>query len=154
LLDHALAVAAELRAAVAAEVDHARRVREALRTLDSERVLESAARRAAFNAHVARLERSLTHAVRAAGGALGILEPTLSALARRAPAASALSEALAEITALAGTLCELDRLNGMLAGRALVCVHAYLAALHPSPAAYDRRGLRSRPPLAAISTKA
>ena len=155
MFEEALATALELCRALEAEVERARREREVLRTLDSERLFASAAARAAFNAEVARLESDLASALARAAGALGLSEVSLQRLAVRAPeAAASLSKVLADIRALAGALAELDRLNLMLAGRALACVQGYLTALNPAPSAYDRRGARSSAPsLSALSSK-
>jgi FlgN protein len=144
MLEEALNTAAALRRALEAEVERARHEREALRTLDSDRLFASASARAAFNAEVARLESALATRLARAAGALGLPEVTLARLALRAPAAAAaLSAVLADIRSLAAALAELDRLNVALAGRAAACVHGYLNALSPTPAAYDRRGLRA-----------
>ncbi len=144
MLEEALSTAAELRRTLEAEVERARHEREALRTLDSDRLFASAAARSAFNAEVARLESALAGSLARAAGALGLPEVTLPRLALRAPAAAAaLAAALADIRSLASALAELDRLNLALAGRAAACVQGYLNALAPTPAAYDRRGLRA-----------
>jgi hypothetical protein len=156
MLEEALATAHELRRALESEVERARRERELLRSLDSDRLFASAAARAAFNAEVARLESTLAAALGRAAGSLGLTEVTLSRLSALAPVEAArLSAVLADIRALAGALAELDRLNLILAGRALACVQGYLTALNPTPSAYDRRGARaSGPNLSAISSKA
>jgi regulator of sirC expression with transglutaminase-like and TPR domain len=144
MLEDALSTAADLRRALEAEVERARHEREALRTLDSARLFASATARAAFNAEVARLESALAARLARAAGALGLPEVTLARLALRAPAeAAALAALLADVRSLAAALAELDRLNLALAGRAAACVQGYLNALSPTPAAYDRRGLRS-----------
>jgi hypothetical protein len=156
MLEEALATAHQLRRALESEVERARRERELLRSLDSDRLFASAAARAGFNAEVAHLESTLAAALGRAAGSLGLTEVTLSRLTALAPAEAArLSAALADIRALAGALAELDRLNLILAGRALACVQGYLTALNPTPSAYDRRGARaSGPNLSAISSKA
>jgi len=144
MLEETLTTAVALRCALEAEVERARREREALRTLDSDRIFAGAAARAAFNGHVADLQERLAKALARAAGALGAPEVTLARLAERAPAeTAALSRTLADVRALAGALAELDRLNLMLAGRALACVQGYLTALQPPAAAYDRRGART-----------
>ncbi len=144
MLEEAHATAEALRRTLAAEVERARRERSALRTLDSDRLFESAAQRAAFNAGVADLEARLADALGRAADRLGLGEVTMARLSAHAPAeAAALSRVLADVRALAGALAELDRLNLMLAGRALACVQGYLTALAPPSQAYDRRGARS-----------
>jgi len=156
MLSDALSIADALKRTLEAEVGRARREREVLRTLDSDRLFASASARAAFNAEVARLEARLAAALSGAAGSLGITEVTLARLRLAAPAeAETLSGTLADVRALAGALAELDRLNLMLAGRALACVQGYLGALAPAPAAYDRRGIRAGGrTLAAVSSKA
>ena len=144
MLEEALAIALELRRVLELEVERARREREVLRTLDSDRLFASAAARAGFNAEVASLESALAGALARAAGSMGLSEVTLQRLAVQAPrGADQLSGALADIRALAGALAELDRLNLMLAGKALACVQGYLTALDPAPSAYDRRGIRA-----------
>jgi hypothetical protein len=144
VLEEAIATTIALKGVLEAEVARARAEREVLRTLDSDRIFAGAAVRAAFNAQVADLEARLAADLGRAAGALGTTEVTLARLAALVPAeTAALSSALAEVRALAAALAELDRLNLMLAGRALACVQSYLTALQPTPAAYDRRGLRA-----------
>jgi hypothetical protein len=151
MLEEALATAHELRRALELEVERARREREVLRTLDSDRLFASASARAGFNAEIARLEAALAAALARGAAALGLSEVTLHRLSLRAPVeAGELSQRLADIRALAGALAELDRLNLLLAGRAMACVQGYLNALNPQPAAYDRRGVRAGS-LAAVS---
>jgi len=158
MLEEALAIALELRRVLELEVERARREREVLRTLDSDRLFASAAARAGFNAEVAGLESALAGALARAAGAMGLSEVTLHRLAIKAPLGAAqLAEVLADIRSLAGALAELDRLNLMLAGKALACVQGYLTALDPAPSAYDRRGVRAVPsslkPLTVHSSK-
>lgn len=156
MLEEALSTAADLRRALEAEVERARREPGALRTLDSARLFASASARAAFHDEVARLESALAARLARAGAALGLAEVTLAGLTSRAPAAgSALAALLARIRALAAELKDLDRLNRALAGRASACVQGYLNALAPAPAAYDRRGARaSGASRSAVSRKA
>lgn len=156
MLSEALSTAAALKRALEGEVERARREREVLRTLDSDRLFASAAARAGFNAEVARLEGRLAGALARAAGALGLSEVTLERLRVKAPeGAEALAAILADVRALAGALAELDRLNLMLAGKALACVQGYLTAIAPAPTAYDRRGARpAARSLAAVSSKA
>lgn len=144
MLEEAHATAEALRRTLEREVERARAERGALRTLDADRLFESAAARAGFNADVADLEARLARALGRSAQALGLSEVTMDALSARAPAeAPALARVLADVRALAGALAELDRLNVMLAGRALACVQGYLTALRPAPQAYDRRGARA-----------
>ncbi len=163
MLEEALAITIELRRVLESEVERARAERQALKSLDSDRIFAGAAARSSFNASVAELESRLAGALaRAAGLCAGPPEPfgsfpagpragqaeskdevTLERLAERAPGETAsLSRVLADVRALAGALAELDRLNLLLAGRAMACVQAYLTALQPAPTAYDRRGAR------------
>ena len=140
--DDALAIAAELRDALAAQAERARREREALRALDSESLQAYAAARSIFNATAARLERELARALGAPG-------------AKGATRAAPLSRELADLRALAAALAEFDRLNMRLAQRALACVGGYLGALFPAPSAYNRRGLRApQGPALGYSSKA
>ncbi len=144
MLREALALADDLERTLSREVERARYEREALRTLDSDRLFVSAAQRAAFNGEVSRLESALSEALGRAAAGLGLPEVTLESLAARAPVETAALEAtFSAIRALAGSLAALDRLNLVLARRALSCVQGYLAAVDPSPAAYDRRGARA-----------
>ncbi len=155
MLEEALATAHELRRALESEVERAQREREVLRTLDSDRLFAGAAARAGFNAEVARLETALAGALSRAAAAMGLSEVTLHRLSGRSPEGAAeLARTLADIRSLAGALAELDRLNLMLAGRALACVQGYLTALNPTPAAYDRRGLRAAAtPLTSLTSR-
>ena len=146
MLEEALATAHELRRALELEVERARREREVLRTLDSDRLFASATARAGFNAEIGRLESALAGALTGAATRLGLTEVTLHRLSLKAPGEAAeLARLLADIRSLAGALAELDRLNLLLAGRAMACVQGYLTALNPLPAAYDRRGARAVP---------
>ncbi len=144
MLEQAVAIAVELRRTLEAEVERARRERQVLTTLDSDRIFAGAAARAAFNAEVAAHESRLATALAEVAGRYGLAEVSLARLAERAPAeTAALARALGDVRALAAALAELDRLNLILAGRALACVQSYLTALHPAPTAYDRRGART-----------
>lgn len=143
MLEESLVISAELRRVLETEVERSRAEREALKSLNSDRIFAGAAARASFNAEVAELEAELAGALSRAAGTLGAPEVTLARLAERAPReTAALSRVLADVRALAGALAELDRLNLLLAGRAMACVQAYLTALQPTPTAYDRRGAR------------
>ncbi len=143
MLEQSLAITVELRRALQAEVERARAEREALKSLDSDRIFAGAAARAAFNAEVAELESRLAVSLARAAGQVGAAEVTLARLAESAPAeTAALSRVLADVRALAAALAELDRLNLLIAGRARACVQAYLPALQPAPTASDRRGVR------------
>jgi hypothetical protein len=143
-LEIALEKAAQLRDALAAEVESARDERQLLRTLDARGLFARAATRNHFLAEVARLERELAAALSRAAAALGLSELTLEALRARAPGpGERLAHTLSEVRALAGALHEIDRLNLQLAGRALACVRGYVEAVQPAPRAYDRRGTRA-----------
>ena len=146
MLEESLAITVELRRVLEAEVERSRAEREALKSLDSDRIFAGAAARASFNAQVSDLESQLAAALARAAGRIGATDVTLAKLAERVPGeTAALSRVLADVRALAGALAELDRLNLMLAGRALACVQSYLTALQPPVSAYDRRGLRAAP---------
>ena len=142
MLARAVEVARTLSRTLGAEVGRARAEREVLRTLDAEAVFASAARRATFNAEVARLGEELSQALRAAAAAGG--ELSMASLAARFPAeAAALRRVVAEIHEHTATLARLDQVNRFLAARALSFVNGYLGVLRPAPAAYDRRGARA-----------
>jgi len=143
MLARAVEVARTLSRTLGAEVGRARAEREVLRTLDAEAVFASAARRATFNAEVARLGEELSQALRAAAAAAGG-ELSMASLAARFPAeAAALRRVVAEIHEHTATLARLDQVNRFLAARALSFVNGYLGVLRPAPAAYDRRGARA-----------
>jgi hypothetical protein len=144
MLEEAVTLAAALERALEEELARSRAEREALRTLDSDRIFAGASARAAFNARVADLQGRLAAALAHTAESAGLAEVTLARLAMVDPeGASALSELLAEIRTLAAALAEMDRLHLVLAGRALACVQGYLTALNPAPSAYDRRGMRA-----------
>jgi hypothetical protein len=143
MLEEALAITVELRRVLESEVERSRAERQALKSLDSDRIFAGASARSSFNSTVAELESRLAGALARAAGRVGATEITLERLAERVPGeTAALSRVLADVRALAGALAELDRLNLLLAGRAMACVQAYLTALQPAPTAYDRRGVR------------
>ena len=122
-------------------MERARGERGLIRTMDVEKLVRRAAARAEFNATVARRQGQLAEELGAAAKALGLEEVTLDRLRDAAPVAAArLADGLAEVRALAAALAELDDLNRLLGQRALSYVRAYLGALTPTPAAYDRRG--------------
>lgn len=147
MLSRAVEVAIALSRTLAGEVERARAEREILRSLEAEAVFESAARRAVFNAEVARLGEELSRALRACTVALGDGELSMARLALRFPADTArLRRVTAEIRAHAGTLAGLDKVNQILAQRALAFVNGYLGVLRPVPSAYDRRGGRAALP--------
>jgi multidrug resistance efflux pump len=154
-LENALERAAQLRDAIAAEVERARNERRLLRALDAAGLFARAAERGEFLAEVARLERELATSLARAAATLGLAEVTLERLRLRAPRqGEALARVLSEVRALAGALREIDALNLRLAGRALTCVRGYVQALRPTPLAYDRRGARAaQPSLALVSSK-
>lgn len=154
-LENALEKAGDLRDALAAEVENARRERLLLRELDTVGLFARAAQRSAFLSEVARIERELAMSLSRAAGNLGLAEVTLDRLRDRAPRqGEALALTFSDIRALAGALQEIDRLNLQLAGRALACVRGYVEALRPAPRAYDRRGARATAPaLALVSSK-
>lgn len=143
MMTRAVEVANALCRTLAAEVERARAERDVLRTLNAEAVFASAARRASFNAEVARLGEELSRALRAAAAAAGG-ELSMIRLAATYPAeAAALRRAVEEIRGHATALARLDQLNRTLAARALSFVNGYLGVLRPIPTAYDRRGYRA-----------
>ncbi len=151
MLERAIAVTKQLRAALAAEVEGARNERKLLKSLDARALFARATERATFNAYVARLERELADALAAVAHSCHLGEVTLSRLAEKAPEETAgLARALDDVRALAAALKELDQLNVFLASRALACVRGYVSAVSPAPTAYDRRGLRAQAPVAVV----
>jgi hypothetical protein len=154
-LESAVELACQLRDAIAAEIEGARRERQLLKSLDSNALFGRAAQRASFLADAARLERALAAALASVTAPLGLPEVTIERLRSRAdPRCTALGDALSEVRALASALQEIDKLNLDLARRALVVVRGYVEALQPTPRAYDRYGGRSTAPaLAVISSK-
>jgi len=140
-LENAIVITLQIRDALRAEVDRARAERALIRAMDVEGLLRRATVRAEWNAQCnqrqAQLSAELAHAARAHG----LSEVTIDRLRGVAPAATErLAQAFAEVRALAAALAELDDLNRALGQRALSFVRAYLGALNPRPAAYDRRG--------------
>ncbi len=141
-LDRAIADTEELRRALGDAVAASRAQRDLIRRLDVDNLATSAARRAAFNEHLADLQGQLARDLRAAGDALGLDRVTLDGMKARAPqAAQRLGRLFADVRALAATLRELDVCNHLLAARAQASVRGAVEALAPPRAtAYDRRG--------------
>jgi hypothetical protein len=140
-LARAVELTVEMREALDAEILRARAQRLYIRRMDSEALLETARKRAAFNAQMAHAEGELAGLLGEIKGALGLAEITLETLALRAPVLTApLRERLGEVRALAQALRELDLLNQQLAERALLYVKSYAGAILPRISAYDRRG--------------
>jgi hypothetical protein len=143
-LEHAAATAERLRDLLAREVEAARDASRLLRRLDVPNLLARAATRGAFLAEADRTGTFLAGQLEAAAPSLRPGAVTLDALRGLGSRdASRLADLLAEIRGLSATLAELDRLNAALASRALASVRAYVQALAPAPAAYDRSGGRA-----------
>ena len=141
-LENAIVLTVQIRDALRAEVDRARAERVLIRTMDVDGLMRRANARSEFNASVSRTQTQLAAELELAGQALGVKEVTVEALRAAAPdPGDRLSGMLAEVRSLAGALAELDDLNRLLGQRALSFVRAYIGALSPRPAAYDRRGL-------------
>jgi hypothetical protein len=153
-LDQAISITDQIRKALEAEVNRAREQRALIRVMDVEALVRRATLRAEFNTSVGHLQQQLTVQLGAVAAELGLPEMTVEALRRQLPgSADRLSDSLAAIRALAGALAELDDLNRLLGQRALSYVRAYLGAVNPTPAAYDRRGsaAAARPPTTTMS---
>jgi hypothetical protein len=140
-LELALTVVDSIRRALEAEVERARQERALIRTMDVDGLVHRAALRGTFNDQVRRLQNDLGAALGAAAATLGLKEVTVAALREQRPEqATLLEEGLGAIRSLAAALAELDDLNRILGQRALSYVRAYLGAMNPTPAAYNRRG--------------
>jgi hypothetical protein len=140
-LERAITVTHQIREALEGEVGRARAERGLIRTMDIDGLTRRAALRAEFNATIQQLQGRLSAELAGVAQTLGITEVTVDGLRQAAPAqGERLSESLAAIRALAGALAELDDLNRLLGQRALSYVRAYMGAVNPTPAAYDRRG--------------
>jgi len=122
-LPAAIAVADELREELLAEIERAKAERGLLRTFDAQLIHARLQEREEFLARTQELERRL----RAATDGMAVVSLELAAR-------------MGEIRSLAGTLNELTSLNHQLARRAADCARAYVQALSPKAAAYDRRG--------------
>jgi hypothetical protein len=152
-LENAIVITTQIRDALRAEVDRARAERGLIRAMDVEALMARAKARGEFNAIVSQRQAQLGAELGAAGQAFGLKEVTVEGLRAVAPGlGDALSGVLAEVRSLAGALAELDDLNRLLGQRALSFVRAYLSALSPRPAAYDRRGLATAAAAAAART--
>ncbi|HUJ25435.1 MAG TPA: hypothetical protein VLW85_05420 [Myxococcales bacterium] len=122
-LPAAIAIADELRRELLAEIERAKAERGLLRTFDAQLIHARLQEREEFLSRTQELERRL----RAATDGAAAISLDLSAR-------------LGELRSLAGTLNELTALNHQLARRAAECARAYVQALTPKAAAYDRRG--------------
>jgi hypothetical protein len=141
-LENAIAITHQIRDALRAEVERARAERALIRAMDVDGLLRRATARAEWNAMVNQRQSQLSSELAQAAHVHGLTEVTIDRLHTVAPAVTdRLSQAFAEVRSLAAALAELDDLNRMLGQRALSFVRAYLGALSPRPAAYDRRGL-------------
>lgn len=153
-LDKAISITDQIRKALEAEVNRAREQRALIRVMDVEGLVRRATLRAEFNTSVGQLQQQLMVRLAAVAAALGLPEMTVEALRKTLPGpAEQLSDSLAAIRSLAAALAELDDLNRLLGQRALSYVRAYLGAVNPTPAAYDRRGSAAavRPPSTTMS---
>jgi hypothetical protein len=140
-LQQAIAVTDQIADALRAELERARAERVLIRAMDVEGLVRRASLRAEFNAAVSQRQARLSLELAAAGQAFGLTEVSVDGLRAFEPElADRLADSLAQVRALAAALAELDDLNRMLGQRALSYVRAYLGALNPTPAAYDRRG--------------
>jgi hypothetical protein len=122
----AIAAADALREELLAEIDRARDERVLLRSFDAGKIHARLAGREAFMQRMDGLQRRLLDAA----GPMKTPESVPVELRGR----------IAEVKALAATLSELTSLNHQLARRAADCARAYVQALSPRAAAYDRRG--------------
>lgn len=153
-LDKAITITNQIRKALEAEVNRAREQRALIRVMDVEALVRRATLRAEFNTTVGQLQLQLTEQLSGVAAELGLSEMTVEALRATLPgSAERLSDSLGAIRALAAALAELDDLNRLLGQRALSYVRAYLGAVNPTPAAYDRRGTAAavRPPTTTMS---
>jgi len=153
-LEKTISITNQIRKALEAEVNRAREQRALIRVMDVEGLVRRATLRAEFNTSVGQLQQQLTVQLGAVATRLGLPEMTVEALRKKLPGPAAeLSDSLAAIRALAAALAELDDLNRLLGQRALSYVRAYLGAVNPTPAAYDRRGSAAavRPPSTTMS---
>jgi len=140
-LENAITITQEIRDALRAEVDRARAERALIRAMDVEGLLRRATARGEWNALCNQRQAQLSAELAQAARAHGLSEVTIDRLRGVAPAATErLAQTFAEVRSLAAALAELDDLNRTLGQRALSFVRAYLGALNPRPAAYDRRG--------------
>jgi hypothetical protein len=152
-LENAIALTNQIRDALRAELERARAERTLIRAMDVEGLLRRAAARAEWNALVNKRQAQLSTELGLAARVYGLTEVTVERLRAVAPAATErLAQGFAEVRALAAALAELDDLNRTLGQRALSFVRAYLSALSPRPAAYDRRGLAAAAAAARAST--
>ena len=141
-LEEALAVSQELSVELAAEIERTRTARRALARLDSGVLFAHAAAREEFHAKMAGLQSELALALEKVGEALEISEVTLASITEKAPEHGArLAAVFGQIRRFAQELEELNRIHRELLEKGLACVNAYLAAMRPPPAAYDKRGV-------------
>ena len=152
-LENAIAITILIRDALRAEVERARAERALIRAMDVDGLLRRAAARAEWNNLVNQRQAQLSAELGLAAGVFGLTEVTIDGLRSVASEITErLAEVFAEVRALASALAELDDLNRTLGQRALSFVRAYLGALSPRPAAYDRRGLAAAAAVARAST--
>ena len=148
-LENAITITQQIRDALRAEVERARAERALIRAMDVEGLLRRATARGEWNLLCNQRQAQLSAELAQAARAHGLSEVTIDRLRGVAPAATErLAQTFAEVRALAAALAELDDLNRTLGQRALSFVRAYLGALNPRPAAYDRRGFA---PAAAVA---
>ena len=122
-LPQAIEIADELRDELLLEIDRARTERELLRSFDAAKIHGRLQEREAFLCRARQLEQRLVDATD------GHAQVSLQ-----------LDQRIQNLRSLAGTLSELTALNHELARRAANCARAYVHALTPRAASYDRRG--------------
>jgi hypothetical protein len=143
----AVACAEELEGELTKELARARGERHALKSLDTVKIEEHAQERRDFQERAETLQLRLRDLLHLAARELGIpeegAEGVVSQLARAGSAGAQIAFAVKKIGALATTLSQVNTFNQLLAERALSVTRAYVRALSPRPAAYDRRGAES-----------
>ena len=122
-LPQAIAIADELRDVLLLEIEQARTERELLRSFDAAKIHGRLQEREAFLSRAKQLEQQL-----------------IDATDGHAQVSLQLDQRIQNLRSLAGTLSELTALNHQLARRAAECARAYVHALAPRAASYDRRG--------------
>jgi hypothetical protein len=151
-LENAIAVTTQIRDALRAEVERARAERVLIRAMDIDGLMRRAGARAEWNALVNQKQAQLSSELAQVARVHGLSEVTIDGLRGIAPGPTdRLAQAFAEVRSLASALAELDDLNRALGQRALSFVRAYLSALSPRAAAYDRRGMAAAAALARAS---
>ena len=151
-LENAIAITNQIRDALRAEVERARAERVLIRAMDVEGLMRRASARAEWNVQVNQKQAQLSSELAQVARLHQLSEVTIDGLRGIAPGPTErLAQAFAEVRALAAALAELDDLNRTLGQRALSFVRAYLSALSPRAAAYDRRGMAAAAAIARAS---